>query len=73
MLIAAAVAVAALAAIVLTGARGVAGYDHTYAVAWARDLTSGHGLTTPPDAPTPHPLSILLGAVALLAGGRARE
>jgi hypothetical protein len=71
-LVVTAVGGAAVAAIVLTGARGVAGYDTTYGLAWARDLISGHGLTGPPDAPTPHPLSIVLGVAALLGGDHAR-
>jgi hypothetical protein len=70
--IVAVLAVAAVGAITLTGARGVAGYDTTYGLAWARDLIGGHGFTMPPDAPTPHPLSIILGAAALLGGDHAR-
>lgn len=71
-LIVAFLAVVAVAAILLKGARSIAGYDTTYAVAWARDLTGGHGLSMPPDAPTPHPLSIVLGVAALLGGNHAR-
>lgn len=54
------VAVAALAAF----GRGYVGYDGFYSLVWGRDLASGRMPSFDvPVAPTPHPLSILAGAL----------
>jgi hypothetical protein len=62
-------AVAIAAALYALAPDGHLGYDTTYQLVWARDLTDG--LTPQYDvrlAPTPHPLQILAGMPAALLG-----